>query len=105
MWRKRPHLIKRVVMDYGAVKFEKGSKEWRMFNEFWKLCQKFWIVEDDDAYWQEFISDMNDFYKKYDKSILAKGLGLALANLLDEEFYKKYRNGGKREIETWKGKK
>lgn len=81
------------------MKFEKGSKEWTMFNEYWKMCQKFWVPEDNDLYWAEVTNDINEFYKKYDKSLFAKGLCLALADSLDRQFQEKYGRGSKK-IET-----
>jgi hypothetical protein len=35
-----------------AKKFLKGSEEWMMFMDFWKLCQDFWEPEDNQDYWQ-----------------------------------------------------
>lgn len=75
-----------------SVKFEKGSREWYMFQDYWKLCQKFWIPEDNDNYWEEIFREIDDFYKKYKDIILTKGIALALVECL-EKVYK--NNGGK----------
>ncbi len=48
-----------------AVKFQKGSEEWMMFMDYWALCQNFWIAENNDAYWQDFIDASNKFVEKY----------------------------------------
>lgn len=34
-------------------KFVKGTDEYDMFNDFWKLCQRFWIPENKPEYWQK----------------------------------------------------
>jgi hypothetical protein len=50
-----------------SQKFEKGSKEFRWFGEFWKLAQKVWIPgdENDDEYWDGVVRDINDLTAKY----------------------------------------
>lgn len=75
-----------------------------MFNDFWQMCQKFWIVEDDDAYWFEFLYDARKFADRH-KTPFAKQLCLAFADYLDSETQKKFGNGGPRKIETWEDKK
>ncbi|MCI9201470.1 MAG: hypothetical protein HFI03_13970 [Lachnospiraceae bacterium] len=64
------------------VKFEKGSCEWYMFQDYWKLCQKFWFPEDNNEYWDEVIKETNDFYKKYKEIELAENIALAFINTL-----------------------
>lgn len=48
-----------------SKRFEKGSAEWKLFQEFWSLCQKYWIPEDTDEYWEDVVKTTDDFYKKY----------------------------------------
>ena len=55
-----------------AVKFNKDSKEWQMFTDFWKICQKYWEVEITDGYWEGLVGEMRDFYNKYKDIELAK---------------------------------
>ena len=55
-----------------SKKFNKGSEEWMMFTDFWNLCQKYWVVEDSDEYWESVISSANDFYKKYNHILLSR---------------------------------
>ena len=50
----------------GSVKFEKGSKEFCFFREFWDLIQKYYIPENTDEYWQSLDEDANDLANKYD---------------------------------------
>lgn len=48
-----------------AKKFEKGSAEWNMFMDFWALCQKHWIPERNEEFWEIFIEDTMIFYEKH----------------------------------------
>ncbi len=66
------------------VKFEKGSEEWNMFNEFWKMCQTYWIPQDGDEYWNQLTRSAKDFYKKYNSPFAMK-----LSILLLEECERK----------------
>lgn len=68
-----------------SVKFEKGSKEWYMFQEYWKLCQRFWVPEDSKQYWNALVEEMDSFYKKYKDIALSEKIAAAFINLLDEQ--------------------
>ena len=35
------------------VKFSKGSEEFVLFGEFYKLCQKHWKPEENQKYWDD----------------------------------------------------
>lgn len=63
-------------------KFPKGSEEWIMFMDFWALCQKHWIPEDNDSYWEQVVEDTESFVNKYGTNF-AKRLGLALIDDLE----------------------
>lgn len=69
-----------------SVKFEKGSEEWMMFQDFWKLCQEYWNVEDNDDYWKNLIADCDCFYKKYKEISIARNLVYALSNSLEQSY-------------------
>lgn len=58
-------------------KFPKGSPEWLMFQDYYKLCQKYWVAENADVYWKGIVADAGDFLKKYKEVPLAEGLYLA----------------------------
>lgn len=73
-----------------SVKFEKKSKEWYMFQEYWKICQKFWIPEDNDDYWDQMNADVSKFMKEYEGISLARELAVSLIETLD----KQHRMGG-----------
>lgn len=70
-----------------AVKFSKGSDEWMMFTDFWQLCQKHWKVEQTDKYWEDAITDSNDFMEKYKSVPLSRRLATAFLNT-QEELYR-----------------
>lgn len=48
-------------------KFEKGSDEWMMFQDYYKICQRHWVPEDFDnnGYWDGLKNELDDFFKKY----------------------------------------
>lgn len=60
-----------------AVKFDKGSKEWQMFVDFWNICQKYWEVESNDTYWQDLIDESEEFADKYKDIELSRKLVLS----------------------------
>lgn len=72
-----------------SKKFNKGSEEWMMFMDFWNLCQKYWIVEDTDEYWEGVIRSANDFQKKYNHILLSRRLALAFVDALEDVFRKR----------------
>ena len=42
-------------------RFVKGTEEYVMFNDFWKLCQSFWIPEDTEEYWKKLKCEQERF--------------------------------------------
>ena len=71
-----------------AQKFEKDSEEWKMFMDFWQLCQRHWIPDSSEKYWQAFTDETNEFYKKHPDTF-----SRALGNVLHKEMEKRM-NGG-----------
>lgn len=69
-----------------AERFENGSEEWLMFVEFWKMCQMYWKVEDNDKYWQELTAAIDGFYEKFKHIHLAKELAVSFGNAQDKKF-------------------
>ena len=49
-----------------SVKFEKGSREFAFFADFWKMVQKYYLPEDTDEYWDNLIAEAAQLKKKYD---------------------------------------
>lgn len=66
----------------GKVKLLKGSEEFEMFQDFWKLLQENWQIEDNDAYWQKVIADSGAFYNRYETPF-AKELSIAYMSELE----------------------
>jgi hypothetical protein len=73
-----------------SKRFEKGSLEFSMFGEFWKLCQKHWIIENKDKYFDDLINDCEKFAKDFSGTKMSKHLALALLNFVDESEKEKY---------------
>ena len=71
-----------------SQKFEKDSEEWKMFMDFWQLCQRHWIPDSSEEYWQAFTDETNEFYKKHPDTF-----SRALGNVLHKEMEKRM-NGG-----------
>ena len=67
------------------VKFAKGSEEWQMFMDYWALCQKYWKSEKTDEWWDEVISEIDKFAKKYGSTVFVRGLCMSLINKLEIE--------------------
>lgn len=67
------------------TKFEKGSFYWRLFMDFYKLCQDYWIVEDTDEWWTEVTDKCDQFSVKYENCVFARGLGSVLVRKLEED--------------------
>ncbi len=81
-----------------SIEVEKYSPEWLMFKDYWILCKKFWIPEDNVEYWDSVIRELSDFYKKYSDEIFAKGLALAFIETLDKKM--RQRDSGGQESGT-----
>lgn len=45
--------------------FKKGSLERAFFSEFYELCEKYWVPEDNDNYWKSMIRDTEALNEKY----------------------------------------
>lgn len=70
-----------------SKRFEKGSEEWQMFTEFWKICQRFWAPEENDEYWEQVIDATNEFHKKYkaNNDVFARKIALAFIDTIEEK--------------------
>lgn len=66
------------------VKFPKGTEEWQMFTDFWKLCQAFWIPEDTDEYWKRLHDAAKDFGNGHGQ--FAMKLALAFISEAERKF-------------------
>ena len=68
-----------------SARFSKGSEEWMMFVDFWSLCQKHWVPENDELYWDTVNDDAREFCKKFESIELATPLMIAFVNCLDKQ--------------------
>lgn len=75
-----------------SKRFEKGSVEWGMFQDFWKMAQKFYVPEDDQNYWEELTNEQVRYQEKYKEIALAQEMNVGLGRAL-EKMYR--QNGGK----------
>lgn len=91
--------------NMAGKKIVKGSEEWQMFQDFWKLCQDIWEPEDADEYWQYVISETDKFYQKY-RTPYAREFAIGITNALDQVYKerKKVGNDTKKENESGSGK-
>jgi hypothetical protein len=71
-----------------SVKFAKGSEEWQMFIDFWTLCQKYWIPEESDEWWENALHEIDAFAKKYGSTVFIRGMCMTLINRLEAEYAK-----------------
>ena len=76
-----------------TTKFEKNSKEWKMFKDFYQLCETFWEPEGSDDYWEELILEQGNFCRAYAE--IARGMDLTTAFVNTQERRLKAQNGGK----------
>ena len=68
----------------GKVKLQKGSEEFEMFQDYWKLLQENWGVEDTGGYWEKVLADSDAFYQKY-QTAFSKDLTLAYISELERK--------------------
>ena len=47
-----------------AIKLQKGTEEFEMFRDYWKMLEENWGVEDSEPYWNKVIGDADAFYRK-----------------------------------------
>lgn len=59
----------------GSVKLLKGSEEFEMFQDYWKMMQSVWSVENTKEYWEKVVEDTYRFYRKYQMSTGINGYG------------------------------
>lgn len=45
--------------------FDKDSEERKFFGELWELCQKYWVPEDKDSYWESLVLATDDLNHRY----------------------------------------
>lgn len=45
--------------------FDKNGMERKMFADFYKICEEYWIPEESSEYWKELTHDVDEFVRKY----------------------------------------
>lgn len=67
-----------------AIKLQKGTEEFEMFRDYWKMLEENWGVEDSEEYWDKVIEDTKAFYGRY-QTEFSKELALTLINELERK--------------------
>ena len=68
-----------------------------MFMEFWWLCQKYWIPEQNNEWWDEALREMDLFEKKYGSTVFVRKLCMALITRLEDEHQEQMAKGKERQ--------
>ena len=59
---------------------ERGTEEFELFGDYFKICKKYWQVESTDEYWENLIDDCNEFCEKYKDYKLAREIAFGFCN-------------------------
>ena len=76
------------IMAY--KKIAKGTDEWDLFQDLFRLSEKYLEVEDNEAYWTALTEDVNEFINSHENKALAKEFGLSLLAYLDNVRQQEY---------------
>ena len=78
-------------------KFEKGTELHQMINDYLRLLQQFWIVEESDSYWESVMQAVYGFYGKYKEidNVFSVTMALAFVDVLEEKARQKKGLRGK----------
>lgn len=69
--------------------FDKNSMERKMFADFYKICEQYWIPEESPEYWKALTKDVDKFYEKYkDLHSIVMDLAASLVGGMDEQMRK-----------------
>ena len=68
-------------------KFEKGTELHQMINDYLRLLQQFWVVEDAESYWDSVMNAICDFNAKYKSvdEVFSVTMALAFVDVLEEK--------------------
>ncbi len=72
-------------MNMGKINLHKGCDEFEMFQDYWKLIQENWQVENTEEYWEKVVEDSRIFFEKYKRMEFAKELTMAYLNELERK--------------------
>lgn len=75
------------VDSVAQQKFEKGTELHQMINDYLRLLQQFWIVEESESYWEKVLESIYGFYGKYKEvdNVFAVTMALAFLDVLEEK--------------------
>lgn len=78
-------------------RFEKGTELHQMINDYLRLLQQFWVIENTDIFWEEVMNAMYEFYGKYKSvdEIFSVTMALAFLDVLEEKSRRKRGLKGK----------
>lgn len=78
-------------------RFEKGTELHQMVNDYLKLLQQYWVVEESDTYWDSVMKAICDFNAKYKSvdEVFSVVMALAYLDLLEEKARQKRGLRGK----------
>lgn len=78
-------------------KFEKGTELHQMINDYLRLLQQFWIVEESDSYWEQVLEAIYGFYGRYKEvdNVFSLTMSLAFVDVLEEKARQKKGLRGK----------
>ena len=65
-----------------SMKFGKDTVLWQMFTDYWSMCQRVWIREDNPDYWKQVVDETSTFAGKYKDYRFAARLATALVDEL-----------------------
>lgn len=65
--------------------FEKDSREFNLFKDYWDFCKKHWEVTDTDEWWDEAAEGLKELTKKYGNTRFVLDLGLAVWGHLERQ--------------------
>ena len=67
-------------------KFEKGSEEWQLFNDYYKFRQQFYEADNNEEWFQGMVNAGDELISKYANTSIAKyAQSLVLSHLEDVE--------------------
>ncbi len=83
-----------------SKRFGKGTPEREMFQDFWRLCQGYWVIEDNGGYWDQAKKAANSFYEKNKATdmVFAREIAIAFIETLNKKHRKSQRQEAGRHI-------
>lgn len=67
------------------ARFAKESKEFELMRDYYVLMQEFWEPNESDEFWEHYIKRTRELFEKYDNSLFARALVLALSDELERK--------------------